>query len=190
MSRRVQLVLLCEDKQQEVFARRFLNAVGWETRAMRVEKAPPGRGAGEQFVRERFPRELKAHRSRPVSQALVVMMDGDAAGPAARLQQLGKVCREAGIAERAGDERVAVFIPTWNIETWLAYLEGRQVEEGRSDYPRLASERDCQRHVEALVQMCRTEKLREPAPSSLNAACSEYHARLASRGTAGSFRKV
>lgn len=178
MSRRVQLVLLCEDKQQEVFGRRFLNAVGWETRSMRVEKAPAGRGAGEQFVRERFPRELKAHRSRPVSQVLVVMMDGDAEGPMARLNQLDKACREGGIAERARDERVAVFIPTWNIETWLAYLDGESVEEGRPDYPRLASERECQRHVDALAQMCRSEKLREPEPFSLEAACREYRLRL------------
>ncbi|HEV7508912.1 MAG TPA: hypothetical protein VGS07_28815 [Thermoanaerobaculia bacterium] len=180
MSRRVQLVLLCEDKQQEVFARRFLNAIGWETRSMRIEKAPPGRGAGEQFVRERFPRELKAHRSRPVSQVLVVMMDGDAEGPTARLNQLNKACHEAGIAERARDERVAVFIPTWNIETWLAYLDGETVEEGRPNYPRLASERECQRHVDTLVQMCNSEKLQEPAPPSLEAACSEYRTRLKS----------
>lgn len=183
MSRRVQLVLLCEDKQQEVFARRFLNSIGWETRSMRVEKAPAGRGAGEQFVRERFPRELKAHRSRPVSQTLVVMMDGDAEGPTARLQQLDKACREAGVAERARDESVAVFIPTWNIETWLAYLNGEPVEERKSDYPRLDSERECQRHVDALVQMCRADKLREPAPSSLDAACREYRLRLTSGST-------
>ena len=178
MSRRVQLVLLCEDRQQEAFARRFLNATGWETRAMRVEKAPGGRGSGEQFVRERFPRELKAHRSRPVSQTLVVMMDGDAEGPTARLQQLDKACREAGVAERARNERVAVFIPTWNIETWLAYLDGEPVEEGRPDYRRLASERECQHHVETLVHMCRADKLREPAPPSLEAACNEYRMRL------------
>jgi len=180
VSRRVQLVLLCEDKQQEAFARRFLNAAGWETRAMRVEKAPAGRGAGEQFVRERFPRELKAHRSRPVTQVLVVMMDGDAEGPTVRLHQLDKACREAGIVERNRNERVAVFIPTWNIETWLAYLDGEQVDEEKSDYPRLTSERDCQRHVERLVQMCRADNLREPSPPSLGAACREYNLRLKS----------
>src|SRR4051794_23033549 len=97
MSRRVQLVLLCEDKQHEAFARRFLNAMGWETRAMRVEKAPGGRGAGEQFVRERFPLELKAHRIRPVSQALVVLVDGDREGSVARRQRLEQACREAGV---------------------------------------------------------------------------------------------
>jgi hypothetical protein len=78
--------------------------MGWETRALRVEKAPGGQGAGEQFVRERFPLELKAHRTRPVSQALVVLIDGDAEGTAARLQRLGQACREAGVAERANDE--------------------------------------------------------------------------------------
>lgn len=179
MSRKVQLVLLCEDKQHEAFARRFLNEMGWEMRALRVEKAPGGRGAGEQFVRNRFPLELKVHRSRPVSQALVVLIDGDAEGTAARLQHLAEACRETSVPERTGDERVAVFVPTWNIETWLAYLDGEDVTEGRRDYPRLARERDCQRHVEALARMCRDGRLREPAPTSLEAACSEYQARLA-----------
>ncbi|HSF38979.1 MAG TPA: hypothetical protein VLT87_04240 [Thermoanaerobaculia bacterium] len=179
MSRRVQLVLLCEDKQHEVFARRFLNEMGLETRSMRVEKAPGGRGAAEQFVRNRFPVELKAHRTRPVSQVLVVMVDGDTEGTAARLQQLNQACREAVVAERAAEERVAIFIPTWNIETWMAYLGGEEVTEGKPDYPRLARERDCQRHVEALARMCRDGKLREPAPASLEAACGEYQARLA-----------
>lgn len=178
MSRRVQLVLLCEDNQHEAFARRFLNAIGWETRAMRVEKAPGGRGAGEQFVRERFPLELKAHRSRPVSQALVILIDGDHHGVASRLHQLDQACRDAGVAGRADEERVAIIIPTWNIETWLAYLDGEQVGEDRSGYPRLSRERDCQRHVEALVRMCRAGELRDPAPPSLKAACGEYRRRL------------
>jgi len=178
VSRRVQLVLLCEDRQHEAFARRFLNTMGWETRAMRVEKAPGGRGAGEQFVRERYPVELKAHRSRPVTQALVVLIDGDSEGPVARLQRLDQACREAGLRERTSEERVAVFIPTWNIETWLAYLDGDRVGEEKPDYPRPARERDCQRHVDELVRMCRAGKLREPSPPSLEAACGEYRARL------------
>lgn len=149
---------------------------------MRVEKAPGGRGAGEQFVRERFPLELKAHRSRPVSQALVVLIDGDDAGNIARLHQLDQACRDAGITERTDDERVAVFVPSRNIETWLAYLDGEKVEEERSNYPRLPRERECQRHVDALVRMCRAGELREPSPPSLTVACNEYRARLAVEG--------
>jgi hypothetical protein len=179
VSRRAQLVLLCEDTQHEAFARRFLKEMGWETRAMRVEKAPGGRGAGEQFVRLRFPKELKAHRSRPVSQALVAILDGDDEGVGARFAQLSQACREAGVPERTKDERVAIFVPTWNIETWLAYLDGAQVDEAKSDYPRFAGrERECQRHVDELARMCQSGQLRTPAPPSLVAACDEYNLRL------------
>lgn len=177
--RRVQLVLLCEDTQHEAFCRRFLNTVGWETRAIRVEKAPGGHGAAEQFVRMQFPRELRAHRSRPVNQALVVMVDGNSAGIEGRARQLARACREAGVAERAAKEAVALFFPTWNIETWLAYLDGAEVDEGRNDYPRLVRERQCQGHVNVLVEMCRAGALRQPSPPSLGAACEEYQARLA-----------
>lgn len=177
--RRVQLVLLCEDTQHEAFCRRFLNAMGWETRAMRVEKAPAGRGAAAQFVRMQFPKELRAHRSRPVNQVVVVVVDGNSTGVEGRVRELGRACRDAGVAERAADEAVALFFPTWNIETWLAYLDGAEVDEGRDDYPKLERERECQRHVHTLVEMCRAGALRKPSPPSLDAACEEYQARLA-----------
>jgi len=177
--RRVQLVLLCEDSQHEAFSRRFLSAAGWETRAMRVEKAPAGRGAGEQFVRLQFPKELRAHRSRPARQALVIMVDGNSVGVEGRARELGQACRDADVPEREADEAVAVFVPTWNIETWLAYLDGADVDEGRGDYPKLDRERDCQRHVNVLTETCKTGALREPSPPPLQAACVEYAARLA-----------
>lgn len=178
MSRRVQIVLLCEDTQHEACLRRFLSAMGWETRTMRVEKAPGGRGSADQFVRQQFPRELKAHRTRQASQALVTMMDGDRYGVDARLGQLNQACRAGSIDVRIPGERVAVFIPTWNIETWFAYLDGATVDEARSDYPRLPKERDCQRHVDALAEMCRAGALRQPYPPSLDMACDEHRTRL------------
>ncbi len=178
MSRRVQIVLLCEDTQHEACLRRFLSAMGWETRTMRVEKAPGGRGSADQFVRQQFPRELKAHRTRHAGQALVTMMDGDRYGVDARLGQLNQACRAGSIDVRIPGERVAVFIPTWNIETWFAYLDGATVDEARSDYPHLPKERDCQRHVAALAEMCRAGALRQPYPPSLDMACDEYRTRL------------
>ncbi len=80
MSRRVQIVLLCEDTQHEACLRRFLSAMGWETRTMRVEKAPGGRGSADQFVRREFRRELKAHRTRHASQAFVTYRERLAEG--------------------------------------------------------------------------------------------------------------
>jgi len=182
MSRRVQLVLLCEDSQQETFARRFLAKAGWFTRRLRVEKAPKGRGSAVQFVRERFPIELLAYRSNRhrVAEVLITMLDGDTQGVTGRLDELAKACQGEGIKPRENDEHVAIFVPTWNIETWLAYLGGTNVDEGKSDYPRLDRPRDCQQHVDQLYEMCQQGALRQPAPASLEAACEEYRTRMPS----------
>lgn len=183
MSRNVNIVILCEDRQHEAFARRFLEQIGKGLRVQRVEISPKGRGSGEQFVRERFAKELAYYRSRRhrVEQALIVIIDADRREIAARLQQVEESASEGGQTRRQPNERVAVFIPARNIETWLAYLDGSTVDE--SDvYPRLPSPRDCQRHVECLAKMCRLGVLRTPAPPSLDTACNEYHSRLEQQG--------
>ena len=182
MSRTVQLVLVCEDRQHETFVRRFLKKAGWSARCLRVEIAPRGRGAADQFVRERFPKELRAYRTHRhrVARGLVVMVDGDQQGVAGRHNELARACEGEGVQPRKPDEQVAIIVPTWNIETWFAYLEGEGVDEGRKDYPRLNRPRDCQRHVEQLYEMCQQGELREPAPHSLKAACDEYRTRMPS----------
>jgi len=179
MSRNVQLILLCEDRQHEAFARRFLEKAGWSTRRLRVEMAPPGRGSVEQFVRERFPTELSAYRANRhrVAQALVVVIDGDDKGVDARLNELAEACRSQSIPSRGDSDHVALMVPTRNIETWFAYLDGKTVDEV-TEYPRLQRERDCQRHVNCLYGMCQRRELRAPVPPSLEAACEEYRSRL------------
>ena len=149
MSRNVQVVLLCEDRQHETFGRRFLAKAGWTIRHIRVEMAPKGRGSGEQFVRNRFPEELEAYRRRKhrVSVALLVMVDGDNQGVERRVAELDSACRERNIRCRDPGEQVLVFVPTWRIETWFAYLGGETVDEEKRDYPRLSRPRECQPHV-------------------------------------------
>lgn len=179
MSRTVNIVILCEDRQHEAFARRFLRQAGRGYRVQRVEVSPRGRGSGEQFVRARFAKELAYYRTRQhrVEQALVVVIDADRRTVAERVAQVDAAAADGGQDRRRPNERVAVFVPARNIETWLAYLDGQAVNED-DVYPRLDRERDCQRHVERLYQMCQQGALRAPAPPSLEAACSEYRARL------------
>lgn len=178
----VQFVLLVEDRQHEAFLRRFLEKRhGVKKRAMRVKNAP-NRGSAEQFVRDRFVEELRTYRQRAVRCALIVMIDGDKCGRQGRLDAFRECCAkgdEKGSVDWLNDrESVIILVPQWNIEAWLAYLDGKTIDESKSDYPRLDRERKCDPMVENLVRMCRNKKLVSPAPNSLVAACEEYSKRL------------
>ena len=179
MSRNVNTVILCEDRQHEAFARRFLGKTGKGFRVQRVEVSPKGRGSGEHFVRARFAKELAYYRSRQhrVEQALLVVINADRRAVANRVGQVEDAAEDGGQERRRAGERVAVFVPARNIETWFAYLDGQTINEDDT-YPRLKRERDCQRHVERLYEMCQLDELRKPAPPSLAIACIEYRTRF------------
>lgn len=175
MSRSTQVVLLCEDEQHEAFARRLLRGLGWDSRKIRVERSPSGRGSAEQYVRERFPRELQAMRSRHGKSAhLVVMIDGDSQGVARRRASLVAACRTKNVAPPSDADPVVISVPTWNIETWLAYLGGETIDESRGDYQRLPRAKDCRPMVRVLLDMCREGSLRPPYPQSLEDTCIQY----------------
>lgn len=166
-----QVIVLCEDQQHSVFVYRFLKRR--TNHRVRVVSAPSGEGSGEQFVREQYPHQLRALRATHVNAVLVVMVDGDTTGAEERVTQLHESCRQLGIPQRTPHDRVALTVPTRSIETWLACLDGRTVNE-TDRYPRLERPADCKTHVRALVGMCTVRELRDPAPPSLAAACNEY----------------
>ena len=175
MSRNVRIVLLCEDKQHKVFVCRFLEKIGWIPRDLKSVVSPTGRGSAEQFVRKQFPRELQTLRAkRGERKYLIVMVDGDASGVAARKASLDAACDDYGIASLNDADNVLICVPTWNIETWLAYLDGESVDETNKNYHKLPRPRECQPLVEELVDMCHKRTLREPAPASLKDACTNY----------------
>lgn len=176
--RRVQIVILCEDRQTAAFARRFAEAKGWEKRQIEVILSPKGRGSGEQWVRERYANEVRKLRAAPyVARGLVVVMDEDTQSTEPRDVQLTNALKKQGVTIRSANEPILHIIPCRNIETWLAYLGGETVDEC-AIYPKLARERDCVPMVNTLKSMCDAGKLREPAPSSLERACVEYCERL------------
>ena len=156
-------VLLCEDQQQAVFVRRFLAKKGRQV--LQVDFAPPGKGSGEQYVREQYPKQLADARKK--KRALIVMIDGDKPGADDRLRQLEKACKERGVDNRGKAEPVAVFVPEPDIETWIYHLD--------SDLKgRLQRESDCKTAVQKLSDIC--EKGKPPAdfPPSLSRACDEW----------------
>ncbi len=178
--RKAQYILVCEDQQHEAFVRRFLREMGLlENRyQLRAEPVSAGRGSAEQFVRREYVKELAAGRQSHVDRTLIIVIDGDNYGVEERLRQLDKACEAKGVDVRSPKDKVAIFIPTWNIETWLAYLDGNVVDEGQRDYTKLPRLGDCTEHARNLAAMCKSRKLRVPAPRSLEAACLEYNERL------------
>lgn len=137
-SRTVNMVILCEDRQHEAFARRFLRKAGIAARDLRVEISPQGRGSAEQFVRDRYLKELRYYRSRShrVQQALLVIIDADGREVAARIGQVEEEAVATPDGGRRDDERVAICVPARNIETWFAYLDGQDGND-EDNYPRL-----------------------------------------------------
>ena len=164
---RPKITVLCEDKQHGCFIRSFL-----KRRKRQGHEVPrPNSGAGERFVRDQFPAQLDAVRKH--GGILVTMIDGDNLSIEKRLRQLDDACRNRDVSPRKPTDKVVVFVPVRNIETWLTYLDGEAVNE-TDTYPKLRRESDCKPHVIALDEMCKAGKLRPPAPPSLESACQEY----------------
>ena len=122
--RRAQIVILCEDRQQELFARHFLKTRGFSG-LFRANICPLGSQSGEQYVRTQYPTEVKAYRQNRnrVSIGLVVFIDADTSTLQERLNQLAHALSEDSQQNRQSAEAIAIFIPKRNIETWIPPLQ-------------------------------------------------------------------
>lgn len=132
MKRRTQVVLLCEDVEQRSFFEGLCRRLGFVSRVIRVLVAPSGKGAAEQWVRAQYPREVRAYRAKEnhLTNGLLAAIDGDACGVAFRKEQLDEGLRDDGQDPRKPGDRIATCVPTWSIETWLAWLcASGQVDE-------------------------------------------------------------
>jgi hypothetical protein len=172
-TRRVKVVLLCEDSQHEAFVRRFLEGMGWNKRELRVEKSPSAVGSAAQWVRQRFPIELRVYRQRQAASALIAIIDADTKSVQDRINELKDRCKSTGTPFRKRDEAVSIAVPKRNIETWIHYLNGESVNE-EDKYPKLNMERGCKPAVNHLVGLCKSTRIKPDAPPSLAAACEEY----------------
>lgn len=169
----VRIVLLCEDSQTNSFVRRFLKRRNISGRDITTCDLPDGRRSGEQWVRERYPAELQAIRGRQGAY-LIVVTDADTGTSLERRARLDDECRQNNVRVRTDADPVIIAVPRRNIETWLAYLAGMQVDE-TTTYPKLRRERECDEHARRLYRMCHEDqRLTERAPPSMVESCEEY----------------
>ncbi|PZN71469.1 MAG: hypothetical protein DM484_26320 [Candidatus Methylumidiphilus alinenensis] len=176
----VDVVVLCEDLQMFYFIKHFLKSNGWDKKGLKTNFRPKftGEGSGEEYVRERYPNELKALRSiRQLKKvALIVCTDADKQTVEQRKKSLDKECEKKGIPKRQEEEDVLVLVPKRNIETWFTYLRGENIDEenDKKTYNKYECESECIPDILELTKMCNKKSLRLPAPPSLEVACTEY----------------
>lgn len=119
-------VVLCEDQEHEVLALRYLrDRFKLLSRQIRVIRAPPGGGSAEQFVRVNYRREVDAYRRRAASHSLclLVLIDADVQAVSDRKAELEAQAR------RDAHERIALFIPKRNVETWARAFSDLETNE-------------------------------------------------------------
>ena len=168
----VTVTLLCEDRTTDTFVRSFLRSRQFTNRSIRTLPLPHGKQSGEQWVREQYPKQLRAVRNRS-DVYLLVVIDADNFTGEQRRSQLRQECMKQNVSEREADEPVIIAVPRRNIETWLAYLDGAEVGE-TEEYLRKTPQ-ECRRLAKRLYEMCHEEqRLRQPVPPSLTEACEEY----------------
>lgn len=176
--RRVQVVILCEDKQHSVFVRRYMKGLGYGNRQIRQLPIPCGKGAAEQYVRKQYPTEVQAYRkaSKRRSSALMTVIDADTRTVEDRHKQLASELKKRRVAQRAENEPIVILVPRRNIETWIHYLLGNlgnRIDETKS-YPKLKCQGDCHPAVKRLLEIRETGwDLPDDCPPSLERGCDE-----------------
>ena len=137
MGRPSLVVVLAEDEGHQRFVRNYLYRAGLGAHAIRFLDLPSGRGCGEQWVRDRYANAVKQYRSRAAKaeSALIVAIDADNGDVGRRVRQLEDALTEFRLGGRADEESIAHLVPKRNIETWVLFLTGTQVDED-TDYRR------------------------------------------------------
>ena len=89
-----------------------------------VEKAPNGMGAASDWVIKRYPELMRRYPLRYPNEnvALVVAVDGDNQGHRRRKLRFDEELSQRNMNPREERERVAICLPTWSVETWVACL--------------------------------------------------------------------
>ena len=173
-TRKAEFVVLCEDVTHKTFMLRYLKSLGFNFRQIRTKLSPAGRGAGEQWVRERYPEWARAQRRRAnhTNASLIAVVDADTLSVDQRREQLDNVLVGAGLSVRDAKERIAIVIPRRNIESWVHFAETREIDE-TTDFKARYREGKARNAADVAIEICRTNSDRSQVPPSLAVACLE-----------------
>ena len=135
-----EVTILCEDIDQERFIRQYLICRGLDDRKIKDFGNPKGRDIknNNALILKHYPELIKSYRRRKYRNiAVVVMIDADEDSLSDKMRSLHRQLDEAAgnlnNDTRLRDEKVAIFVPARNIETWFYYInnnmEGQECNE-------------------------------------------------------------
>jgi len=137
MSRAAEIVILAEDQNLRKVIRRYLRKkANYSRHHIRVITA--SEASGLTLVQTQFPNQVQELRKtlKRRSAVLIIGADADEETVEARIQNLDRRLTNENIASRDSSEPIIFVIPKRNIETWMYYLAGNQVDEVTDYKPR------------------------------------------------------
>ena len=135
-----EVTILCEDIDQERFIREYLICRGLDDRKIKDFGNPKGRTIknNNASIVKHYPDIIKSYRKRKYRNiAVVVMIDADEDSLFDKMRSLhialDEIAGNLNQDPRLPNEKVAIFIPARNIETWFYYInndmEGQECNE-------------------------------------------------------------
>jgi len=130
-------------------------------------------------VLKHYSESVQLYRSKAnhLNIALVVMIDADNKTVEERLREFDAKldAKKADLNQktRDDDEKIAIFVPARNIETWFHYIFGYTDCNEQDDYKKYYTNDDAHKAAEILAKDICPDDLPENALPSLQHACNE-----------------
>ena len=126
----VRITLIVEDQRLERFSRNVLLKSGFRRHEIRLVPYPVGQGSAKAWVESQYVAEVRIFRSKRYQRlGILVGTEADEQTVLERRQRLAQALSEDGLTPRDPDERVCLWVPKWNIETWILYFAGEPCDE-------------------------------------------------------------
>jgi hypothetical protein len=127
--RRVHVVVLCEGFEDWQFALRILVRLGWRHDQIAPNVSPSAKGSAYTYVLNNYAAEVRANRGGKKTRALLVLIDADTRHEGGREQELNKRLKDTDQKLRQARERIALWVPRRQLETWVYFLTHGQADE-------------------------------------------------------------
>jgi hypothetical protein len=136
-SRFSRLRVLCEDQRTQIFIENLATRFGIGSRHIKFDISPRSSEDASKYVLDNFVEAVKQWRAARHGHemiAFLVVIDGDKHGVVRRRNELLQRLRDSGAKPIAQNDPVAIIVPTWHIETWIAWLCGHRPIDERTRY--------------------------------------------------------